>query len=261
MKIALCLSGHVRNIESTFNSLKKNVLDLHDVDVFLHSWDTHGWRVEGLVSKSFKGFDYYSSKIDEQKIVDLLKPKRYKFEVYTDIEQTFIQKSERYKDQLRVPDRDRPSNLVSSYYKIKKCNELKKEYEKENNFTYDLVIRSRFDIEYSNILLDQTIINNKDEYIFVPYELSYGYASDLLSISNSKNIDTYCDLYDNLDFIYENGCLMNPHNVLKFWLDKNFGPKRVNYDLKVILNRCRKKCQNKLVCDECHPENTSYSKG
>ena len=34
----------------------------------------------------------------------------------------------------------------SMFYSIWKANELKKEYEKKNNFKYDCVIKSRFDV-------------------------------------------------------------------------------------------------------------------
>ena len=260
MKIALCLSGHVRNIETTYNSLKKYLLDNNKVDIFLHAWDTLGWRVEGKVEKDFKGFDFYTSKVDQKKIINLLNPIDYKFENYEDFEKEFIEKAKIYKNQLRVPDRDRPENTVSLTYKTNACNILKKQYEIKNNFTYDIVIRSRFDIEYYENVVDDIIISNKDKYIFSPYEESHGFSSDILTISNSKNMDIYCELYNNLDNLYKAGCLMNPHNINKFWLDSNFGQKSVNYNFNIKLNRCRKNCENKIVCYGCHPENKFFSR-
>ena len=92
MKIALCLSGHVRNIETTYESLKQHLLSLYDVDIFIDSWDTLGWRVEGQVNKEFKGFDYFTPKINQEKIINLLKPKKYRFNNFSDYENIFFSK-------------------------------------------------------------------------------------------------------------------------------------------------------------------------
>ena len=258
MKVALCLSGHVRNIELTYRGLKKHILDIYDTDIFLSAWDTRGWRVEGQLNSIFKGFDYFSEKVNQQQVIDLLKPKSYFFENYTEHEHWITEQSEKYKSNLRVPDRDRPANSTSAWYKIYNCNELKKEFERKNNFKYDLVIRSRFDIEYGSNIIDNPILYNKDDCMFTPYIYSYDLASDILSISSSQNIDKYCELFKNMDLIYHEGCMMNPHNILKHWLDKSFQNKWYKHNMNIDLNRCRKSCQA-IVCCECHPENRNFN--
>lgn len=48
------------------------LINLYDVDVFLHTWDTFGWRAEGndidISFGSFKGFDHYSGKNNQYSI-------------------------------------------------------------------------------------------------------------------------------------------------------------------------------------------------
>ena len=122
-----------------------------------------------------------------------------------------------------------------------------------------MVIRSRFDIEYLSEIIDPIILYNKDKYLFTPYIYSYDLAGDIIAISNSLNIDKYCDLFLNLDSIYKANCPMNPHNILKYWLDKEFKKKWCKYNINVELNRCRQNC-GELVCESCHPENISYNK-
>ena len=61
MKIALCFCGQTRSFEKGYEYYKRNLLDLHDVDVYIHSWKRP--KVEGEVS-----------------ILDLYKPKDYLFE-------------------------------------------------------------------------------------------------------------------------------------------------------------------------------------
>ena len=38
MRIALCLSGQPRSFEKGYEYHKKNLLDHHDVDTFIHTW-------------------------------------------------------------------------------------------------------------------------------------------------------------------------------------------------------------------------------
>ena len=41
--IALCISGHFRNFEITWPSLKQYVIDIYKPDIFAHAWnDTFG---------------------------------------------------------------------------------------------------------------------------------------------------------------------------------------------------------------------------
>ena len=41
-KIALCLSGQPRSFEKGYEYHKRNLLDHHDVDVFIHTWECDG---------------------------------------------------------------------------------------------------------------------------------------------------------------------------------------------------------------------------
>lgn len=44
MKVALQLFGHLRTFEECAAGLRKNLLDLHDCDVFMHTWDETDFR-------------------------------------------------------------------------------------------------------------------------------------------------------------------------------------------------------------------------
>jgi len=76
MKVALCLSGQIRNaIQHTYAFLKKNLLDLNDVDVFLHTWYGH----------ESTNASFYNSKAcfkmeDYAYCLDMLKPKKFLIE-------------------------------------------------------------------------------------------------------------------------------------------------------------------------------------
>lgn len=256
MKVALCLSGHIRNLEDNYPSIKKHILDKFNTDVFIHTWDTYGWRAEGndyvLEQDGFKGFDYYSGIIDKEKIEKLFRPKKFVIEKYETLENLFFEKSEKYRDQLKYPDKDRPINFVSMWYKIFKCNELKKDFELENNFTYDIVIRSRPDLFYFETVLDENILKTYKKALFVPTIESHGGASDIFALGSSKVIDIASSVYNELDSIYDSGCLMNPHIIAENYYDNYFKNRWIKYDFRLYFNRCRKKCGT-LVCNYCHP--------
>jgi hypothetical protein len=51
------------------------------------------------------------------------------------------------------------------YYSIYKSNELKKQYEIENNFKYDYVIRLRMDVQFEYELDIEDIVNTREDCI------------------------------------------------------------------------------------------------
>ena len=86
-------------------------------------------------------------------------------------------------------------------YSIHKCNELKKNYEIENNFKYDFVIRTRYDFGLS----EPIYIDNFDRnIIYAPNDNSHAYGfNDQFAIGSSENIDIYSDVYPSIESIIE----------------------------------------------------------
>lgn len=258
MKIALCLSGHVRNLVQNFPSLKQFILDPCQPDVFLSTWTTLGWRAEGnlitLGHGQFKGFDHYSQDINQEEVLDLLKPESWEVENFLNEEQKIIDQAKKHKPNCGHP-LDRPENTISMAYKLFKCNELKKAHEQKIGAVYDLVIRSRPDMVYMSCPVDQNVLSYTDQdYLLTSQAHSYDMASDLFAIGKSPVMDSYSSLYHHLDEINDLGCNMNPHHVCKFYYDQTFPNKWLRYPFLVDLNRCRKECGPlKLWCEECNP--------
>ena len=93
---------------------------------------------------------------------------------------------------------------MSFLYSRKESVRLKKEYEKKNNFKYDVVLVSRFDVGHHNNCLNKTSHLNFDpaldmSKIYQAYwDQTNAGASDHWFYSNSKNIDYLTLLYDKL---------------------------------------------------------------
>jgi hypothetical protein len=115
MKIAVCLSGLLRNFHPDYFANLDG-----DVDIFCHTWN-------------------YCD-------VSLLKlPNIKDIRVESD-EESFKHTSV---DANTWPHRcaSPRQNIFKMYYGMKRCIEMVEEYERKNNFTYDLIIRSRYDIK------------------------------------------------------------------------------------------------------------------
>jgi hypothetical protein len=91
-------------------------------------------------------------------------------------------------DDIKIPDDILINNdIYSQYRKFKLCDQLRKDHEILNGFKYDLIIKTRFDIEYSVNLC--SIINHitRDDKIYISSGPSE-YPCDQVFIGNSKMI-------------------------------------------------------------------------
>lgn len=202
-KIALCISGFMRYYEKNIISLKK--FFPYNFDIFIHTWKTKDHHTLELCNK------------DE--IINLYNPKLISFEApkQFNISQEFKNKN--------IYNKRNINGILSMYHKIYECNKLKIQYEKENNFKYDAVIRFRSDIE----LLQKIEINNLDK-INIPKFGDYSGIQDQIAFSNSNNMDQYSELYLNIENYLEFILCTDPEAFMKHHL-LNIGIKVKRFDL------------------------------
>ena len=199
MKIALCISGQPRNPSRGIPNILKYLN--FEFDVFYHAW----W--DNNSSKN------YFTKSNAAKINDIVSEPVKNIWIswmyqYFDIKKLFLGTQINFIVppilETRKTTYANAFNICSSLYSIHKCNELKKEYEDQNNFKYDLVIRTRLDFGFSEI------INIKDfnqNIIYVPNDYGidrYGF-NDQFAIGSSFNMDIYSDAYNNIEYILNSG--------------------------------------------------------
>tara|TARA_Y100000593_G_scaffold74585_1_gene137365 strand:- start:4620 stop:5369 length:750 start_codon:yes stop_codon:yes gene_type:complete len=226
MKIALCLSGQPRAYSKGYKDLKKYYLDVYDVDVFIHTWNEDTYRGTPFFpgDETDKVFEYdkghcYNWLLEQYNPKSILFDRQIQF-----IEKDFTGKQWRQSF----------NNSMSMWYSILKANELKINYEKQFNFKYDYVIRSRTDINFQ-LVLDDIESYNKDEITMHKWKTShpqvtYGYK-DCFAIGGSDVMNIYSSLYNylvfylNSDTNYRNSIGGEDHirneYFLKWHLDKN----------------------------------------
>lgn len=116
------------------------------------------------------------------------------------------------------------------YYKIQKCNEIKSDHELLNNFKYDAVIRFRADIKLEESLNINSNLNN----IYIPKYGDFLGVNDQFAYSNSQNMDTYCNLYQNINEYTKDIIVFNPEYFLKHHIMTNgFKIKRFPLEYKL----------------------------
>lgn len=114
MRVAICMSGMPRQVREGHYFTKKNILSHYDCDVFAHTWNGFGreWPEHRECDPS-------------DLVQKLYQPKHF----VTQDPMTFTGLG----------------TSQSMWYSIHASNELKRHYEVENGFIYDIVLRSRFD--------------------------------------------------------------------------------------------------------------------
>jgi hypothetical protein len=184
MKIALCLSGQPRYLDEGYEQINRNLLSKYDIDCFVHTWWDDSMKNESMVlSPNLNyGRKYIWKENTLETIVKYYSPKIFMHQKQIEFD-TFD-----YIDYGPCF----PQYVHSMFYSIMMCNNLKKIYEKENNFIYDVVIKSRFDAKFNrfNIDLEKLDMN----YLYAQHYREH-ITDDKFIISSSKNMDVYSSAF------------------------------------------------------------------
>ena len=150
------------NEKWSINHFKKNVIQDYDVDIFFHTWEI--------------------DKETEKKLLDNYKPKKFIIDNKSII-------NCKYK---------KMSNIKCRFYSESKSTELMLNYQTENNFEYDLVMHSMFDLIFFNPIEFNKLDRN---YIYNSYWNSINPVS-------KNNIH-----YENKKGLYDQWYISNPEYI------------------------------------------------
>lgn len=143
-RIALCLSGQPRTWKSCYKNWQSAFSNFGDkIDIFCHFWDYNSLPRQSYVlgknSPQTTFEDVAITDDEKQEIIETLLPKRIEFEPKLTIPSDF------YKVKNRVSWWS-----IDQFNSIMKCAHLKRSYELENRFQYDIVFRLRSDLIFTN---------------------------------------------------------------------------------------------------------------
>jgi hypothetical protein len=185
MRIAIVLFGHLRSYRQTIFSFEnlKNILSRSgNVDVFCHTWDIEE-SVTAAWWKEHKPDEPPPAIVDVRKIEQIYSPALYSVEP----SRQFDDKGYSVNSKIPIP------GILSMLYSQMRAFNLLEEYEKQNGFKYDVVVKTRYDLLYE-IAGDFANCVSADDGIFLPssnpYEL-IGSCSDIFAIGSRKSMEEY----------------------------------------------------------------------
>jgi hypothetical protein len=244
MKIAFCLSGQLRTWRNCYQSwqllferFQEQVIingntqyspyvdEVFEVDYFIHTWDFNTiphfkWDVNwdepdpikrGKLLEPFANSYTSIDKKEIEEILNILKPKK-----------TIIENWEVSKNREKIMDDVASSQTItkdpmkghiswagSQLYSIMKCTHLKREYELENKFEYDLCIRSRFDLNFdenNRMIFARDFEIPKSKTIYSVHSRAINHypfdiIGDIFYLSDSQTFDLLSSMYDHMPHI------------------------------------------------------------
>lgn len=193
-KIAFCFSWQARTLDQTYKFFRENLFDAakeqwFDYDVFCAVEDDSDAEKINLLDPT------KVEKIKSSNVEKIIENKYWDFKWFHKNHCIlYCYSSALLKKSFY--------NYLQQYYKVKRSIELKREYEKKNNCTYDVVLRLRFDyvllnkldfhkilkdLEWTNIIC-QSLTNRK---------LTLSPISDFFFMGNSTTMDIAWKHFDN----------------------------------------------------------------
>ena len=233
-RIALLLFGHMRTYNECFQSLKVNLIDLLNPDIFIHTWD----EIESTTTSWHKANmeNHIINSEEKRNIKQLYKQKKIYFE---------NQKKADKKSEILINGMSLKGQKFMMY-SLFKANEMKINYENTHNISYDIVIKLRPDI-----LLKEPITKffNEDKYLDNQVHLcgnkvkfgrkisSYR-ALDIIMMSNSKTMNLVANFYNKSDE-YLSRDLFKHSSFVDYLLEQELNIKinKYNYGKKWIIKR------------------------
>ncbi len=195
-KIAICYSGQLRDgFYQTINLHKFFIIEPLNADVFCYFEDT--------------------DQTNKEDISKLLKPKKIVYEP----------KSTDNPDKIN----DVSFGTMSMYKKMYMSNIIRKEYENENNFQYDYIIRIRPDLVIKEYLPKYIFTDNNDLNLHIPSDrignfLRSEMCADWMAIGKNYSMDIYFNMYNYLLNLKTNKCNISERLIFRY-IKKN----KLNY--------------------------------
>ena len=226
MKVAVCISGGIRYPHIGLESIKNISSD--DITIFIHTWkvDDTGDFISSLADTQYK-------ELDKTVTNDLSVVNRYPYTILNLEEYSYRKISfENQKRALKFPGQNRDDiGPISMHYSIHAANELKKQYERENNMKFDCVIRMRFDSDFEGKTLD---VSKCSDGLYIPEGEDWlGGINDQFALGSSESMDIYSNLINNLESLQDGD--YHPESLLRNYLNKQ-NVKVERFDFCVRIN-------------------------
>ena len=256
MKIAVCFSGQIRTGVENYQNIREIFGELYNYcDFFIHTWNFCEYKT------------YNTSNISKKPVIEPIEKFEQIKKMYSPKKMIVDDKTIGYVNTVNY-------GIQPLWYSFWKSVELKKQYELENNFKYDYVLKLRMDLilnYHTPSELFQEIITTKKNQ-FKTNQWDYGVdtiskntplSTDVFFISKSEEMDVTADYlwvlmkyYDNKDYI----------NLVYYLKEKNIESLKFSYVDRYLLLRddfvekgVLKLNKEEMLEEICKLENYYYS--
>lgn len=220
MRIAVCLSGQLREWRQCytswnilFNELKKNPkLELEDIqiDYFVHTWDFNSKSYSVWTAERFGQQGFVEPPTDQQtsneieEFIKIIQPKKF---IVENEEKSSSRKSkldERTQFRLETYKWSPLGWAGGQLYSIMMAGHLKKQYELENGFRYDMCVRLRPDLYFDDLnrrIFVTDFVKPKPKTLYTCHgfptdEMPHDGIGDIFFYSDSETYDVVSSLYN-----------------------------------------------------------------
>jgi len=216
MKIALILSGQFRDAKKSYESIKKYILDPYSPDIFISTWVNPSQIVP---SGWFGETPNDDCSVDE--IAEMYNPKSIVMETFDTNEGGFFHREAKKLDiNLEEGTETKTTNVFAMWYKKHSANQLKIKWEEQNNFKYDVVVLSRFDLCFLEEPIIEILPPNK---IKIPVGFDWcGGIGDLFAYGDSITMDKYFQIFEKMkEYRLEDNISPTPELIHKHHIEKS----------------------------------------
>ena len=197
MRIALLLCGQMRTFDHPkVNEYVNKLIDKFNCDVFVSTWKDRGvslWSMHSQDSSLYSEDMVEEITLDSLSIIDNVVD--YNIEDFGNYEKNICQEEIKpligkgFSQEWSIRTNSNPQ-----FYTMHIASEMKKKYEIENNFTYDVVIKSRPDFLQVHNDIEKYFGNLKNTCYHINTGISYSAnrVYDVFLMSDSKTMDVIC---------------------------------------------------------------------
>lgn len=232
MKIAICISGHLRDGDKLcFPSLKKYLLDKYDCDIFISAFKEMG-------NVQYVHLDNHPSEPDTdvtEKILSTYKPVRYRMDSSNAL---WINDLKKQWGDLSTRNTARAFQVAAMHRNIYDAQLLRRMYQADTGKKYDVVIRTRFDNELlSDIINDSNYTGGDYGLIFKQGHCGI-FDQTFWGGSQSMDAATECYLYMS-DIVNASNVktFENAENIFTAYLHAREIPYTVRDDIKLSITK------------------------
>jgi hypothetical protein len=244
MRVAFCLSGQLRTWKSCYQSwqllfdrFKEQMFvngnleyslyvdEPFEVDYFIHTWDFNTephfkWNIDWLEPDPIKKvlmlepFKNAYTRLEREEILEvlnILKPKKSVVEDWniSKSREEVMDKIASNQTLLKHPIKGHISWAGSQLYSIMKCAYLKRQYELENKFEYDICIRSRFDLNFdenNRMIFARDFEKPKPDTVYSVHSrgidtFPFDIIGDIFYYTDSQTFDIISSMYQHMPLI------------------------------------------------------------